>query len=108
MSEQTGIKKLTDGDFESTIGSGVSLVDFHAEWCGPCKMLAPILEQVAGEMGDKVVFGKLDIDAQQKTASQFQVTSVPTLILFKDGKEVNRLVGLRDANGIKEFIQSAL
>jgi len=108
MTAKQGIKHLTDSDFESAVQKGVSLVDFHAEWCGPCRMLAPILEQVAKEMSDQVTIGKVDIDAEQKTASQFQVTSVPTMILFKDGKEVNRLVGLRDAKGIKEFIQSAI
>ncbi len=108
MAEKAVIKHVTDSDFEATVEKGVSIVDFHAEWCGPCRMLAPVLEQVAEEMGSQVTFAKLDIDAAQKTASQYQVTSVPTLILFKDGKEANRLVGLRDASGIKEFIQTAL
>lgn len=108
MAEKADIKHVTDSDFHSVIGKGVSLVDFHAEWCGPCRMLAPVLEDVAEQMGDKVTFAKLDIDAAQKTASEFQVTSVPTMILFKDGKEVNRLVGLRDAKGIKDFIEKAL
>jgi thioredoxin 1 len=70
-------------------------------------MLAPVLEQVSKEIKGKAVVGKVDIDIEQKTASRFQITSVPTMILFKDGKEVNRLVGLRNADAIKDFILSA-
>jgi len=102
------IKKLTDENFESEIASGITLVDFFAEWCGPCRMMTPILEQIASEKYKGAVIAKLDIDSSQNTASQFQVTSVPTLILFKDGKEVHRLVGLRDAVAIKEVIDSAV
>ena len=101
------ILKMTDENFETSIKSGVALVDFFADWCGPCRMLSPVIEEVAGEMHGSVTFGKVDIDHSQKIASTFQVTSVPTLILFKDGKEVNRLVGLRDAAAIKQFITSA-
>ena len=101
------IADLTDDNFEETIKEGVTLVDFYADWCGPCRMLAPVIEEVAGEMGDKAKFTKIDIDKHQKTASAMQVTSVPTVILFKDGKEVNRLVGLRDADGIRQFVGSA-
>ena len=102
------IKHFKDDTFSNEIEKGVTLVDFHAEWCGPCRMLGPVLEQVAKEMSGKANFGKIDIDTEQKTAAQFQVTSVPTLILFKDGREVNRLVGLRDADAIKEFVTAAL
>ena len=107
MSESDLVQHLTDETFEKVIESGVTLVDFHADWCGPCRMLAPVVEEVAKEMKDTVSFGKIDIDANQKTAGNMQVTSVPTLILFKDGKEINRLVGLRDAEGIKQFLSSA-
>ena len=72
----------------------------------PCRMLSPVLEKVAVELKGKAQFGKVDIDESQKVASLFQVTSVPTLILFKDGREVGRLIGLRDAETIKEFISS--
>lgn len=108
MSESEAIVKLTDHNFTSKIEKGVMLVDFFAEWCGPCRMLAPVLEQVAKEVKGKAHIGKLDIDFEQKTAGQFQVTSIPTLILFKNGKEVNRLIGLRDAETVKKFILAAV
>ncbi len=101
------MKHLTDANFDAEIQKGVTLVDFHANWCGPCRMLAPVLEQVSKELKGKASLGKIDIDAEQKTATRFQITSVPTMILFKDGKEVNRLVGLRNAEAIKDFIMSA-
>ena len=108
MSENSPIQHFNDGEFQNQIKSGVVLVDFHANWCGPCRTLAPVLDQVAKEMQGKAVVGKIDIDNEQKTAAQFQITSVPTMVLFKDGKEVGRLVGLRTADAVKEFINSAM
>ena len=102
------MKHFTDDGFDSEIQKGVTLVDFHANWCGPCRTLAPVLEQVAKEVTGKAVIGKVDIDSEQKTATRFQITSVPTMILFKNGKEMGRLVGLRTAADIKKLIQSAL
>ena len=107
MAETKDIKKLTEDNFQKTIENGVILVDFYADWCGPCRMLAPILEKVANELHGKAHVGKIDIDHAQKTASTFQVTSVPTLILFVEGKEAGRLVGLRDAETVKEFVLSS-
>ena len=98
------IKKFTEDTFTKDISSGVNLVDFYADWCGPCRMLTPVLEQVASDLKGKATVAKLDIDHAQKVASTYQVTSVPTLILFKNGKEAGRLVGLRDAEAIKDFI----
>ncbi len=106
MSEQD-IKHFSDETFKNDTKHGVVLVDFYADWCGPCRMMTPILEKIAGEVKGKTVIGKLDIDKSQKVASEFQVTSIPTLILFNDGKEVGRLIGLRDAAAIKEFIDGA-
>jgi len=108
MSDKGNFKHLTDANFDHEIKHGVTLVDFHADWCGPCRMLAPVLEEVAKEIKGKASIGKVNIDNEQKTAAQFQITSVPTMILFKDGKEVNRLIGLRNADAIKKFILAAV
>jgi len=102
MSES--FKLLTEDNFAEGVASGLTLVDFYADWCGPCRMLTPVLEDVAKEVAGKALIAKIDIDQAQKTASSYQVTSIPTLVLFKDGNEVGRLVGLRDKETIKEFI----
>ena len=99
---------LTDDNFTETVKEGVALVDFYASWCGPCRMLAPIIEELATHFEGKAKIGKVDIDSEQKTAMEFQVTSVPTIVLFKEGKEINRVVGLRDVEALKELVQEAL
>ncbi|MBS0603721.1 MAG: thioredoxin [Verrucomicrobia bacterium] len=101
------IKHFAEDTFNKDVQHGVVLVDFYADWCGPCRMMTPVLEKVAKEVKGHATIGKLDIDSAQKIASQFQVTSIPTLILYKEGKEVGRLVGLRDAATIKQFIDGA-
>jgi len=100
----SNIAILNDTNFDEMIKSGVVLVDFFAEWCGPCRAIAPVLEEVAKELSGKVQFGKLDIEKSHLIAKTHNVTSVPTLILYKDGKEVDRLVGLCDAVTIKDFV----
>jgi thioredoxin 1 len=86
---------VTDASFETEVvkASGVVLVDFWATWCGPCKMIAPIVEQIASENEGKITVGKLDVDANGETAMKYGVMSIPTLILFKNGQPVERLVG---------------
>lgn len=89
------VKVLTDDTFASTIKSGVSLVDFWAEWCGPCKVQGPIVDEVADEIGDKANICKLDIDHNKKIAGQLGIQSIPTMLLFKDGKIVEKFVGVK-------------
>ena len=101
------VKHFTDSNFKEEIKKGVTLVDFSAAWCGPCRMLSPIIEEVAKNFENKATVAKVDIDSDQKIAAEYQVTSVPTMILFKDGKEVERMVGLRDAENVIEFVNSA-
>ena len=101
------IKKVSEEEFVQAIEQGLVLVDFHADWCGPCRMLAPVLEKVAKNVQGKARVIKIDIDQSQKVASDFRITSVPTLILFNNGSEVGRLVGLRDAETIVDFIHAA-
>lgn len=102
------IVNVTDQTFAQEISSGVVLVDFWATWCGPCKMLAPVLEEVAAEMGDKVKIAKLDVDNNQATAAEYQVMSIPTLILFKDGQMVAKTAGYQPKEALVDFINRNL
>ncbi|MDE3083360.1 MAG: thioredoxin [Acidobacteriota bacterium] len=97
---------LTDATFDEVIGSAEKpvLVDFWAEWCGPCKMIAPILEEFSTEQSDKFTIGKLDVDANVATATRYSVMSIPTLLLFKDGQVVARLVGAKPKGALLQEI----
>jgi thioredoxin len=93
--------------FTSIINSETPvLVDFFADWCGPCKMLAPILKEVKDELGDAVKIVKIDVDKNQLLASKYQVRGVPTMLLFKDGKQVWRQSGVLQKNDIINVIKS--
>lgn len=95
---------LNDENYKSTVEKGVTLVDFYADWCGPCRAIAPVIEELANELKGQVVVAKLDIDKAQKATSEFQVTSIPTIILFRDGQERKRIVGLKDKASLKKLI----
>jgi thioredoxin 1 len=96
---------VTDQNFDQTINTNKTvLVDFWATWCGPCRALAPTIVELATEYSGKALIGKLDVDQNPETAEKFQVFSIPTMILFKDGKEVDRLVGLCPKNKIAEAL----
>jgi len=102
------VKILSDENFNSTIKTGVSLVDFWAPWCGPCRVQGPIINDLGDEIGDKANICKLDIDKNQKTASQLGVQSIPTLILFKNGKIVKKFVGIKPKHLLLKAINAQL
>lgn len=102
------VKVFADENFETETNKGVVLVDFWATWCGPCRMQAPIIEQLADEMGDKVTIGKLDVDANPKTAQSFGIMSIPTLLIKKDGQVVDQLVGVHMKDQLKQALEKHL
>lgn len=101
------VKYLNDDDFAETIAKGITLVDFYADWCGPCRMIAPVIEELSIEMNGTATIAKVDIDKNQGVPSTYGVTSIPTIIIFKDGKEVQRVVGVRDKEALKKMINAA-
>ncbi|MDR0704643.1 MAG: thioredoxin [Planctomycetaceae bacterium] len=94
-------------EFNTTIQSGIVLVDFFATWCGPCRMQGPILEEFAAEISNTAKIIKVDADQFQALAVKYDISSIPTMILFKDGQIVNRLVGLQQAASLKTAIENA-
>ncbi|GAK05175.1 thioredoxin [Geomicrobium sp. JCM 19037] len=99
------IVNVTDQDFDQQTSEGVVLADFWAPWCGPCKMIAPVLEEIDGEMGDKVKIAKLDVDENKETAGKFGVMSIPTLMVFKDGEQVEQVVGFQPKEALVELLE---
>ncbi|HCZ3349265.1 TPA: thioredoxin [Staphylococcus aureus] len=102
------IVKVTDADFDSKVESGVQLVDFWATWCGPCKMIAPVLEELAADYEGKADILKLDVDENPSTAAKYEVMSIPTLIVFKDGQPVDKVVGFQLKENLAEVLDKHL
>jgi thioredoxin 1 len=110
MAESNNIATITDANFQSEIADngGLSMVDFWAAWCGPCRLIAPFVEQLADEYAGQLKVGKLDVDANQRTAAQFGVRSIPTVLFFKDGKVVDQVVGAVPKPALDRKIQEHL
>lgn len=102
-------KKFTTANFDTEVLSSPLpvLVDFYADWCGPCKMMAPAIEQLAGELEGKAVVGKLNVDENEDIAVRYQVMSIPTLIVFKDGQAVQKAVGLQSKEDVRKMVEQA-
>ena len=101
------MKIVNTNEFNETIKSGLTLVDFFADWCGPCKMLAPVLEEVSKDYPD-INFVKVNVDENMELAGQFGIMSIPTVYMFKDGEVLANMLGYRDVNGVKAFIDEAV
>ncbi|OFV89579.1 MAG: thioredoxin [Acidobacteria bacterium RIFCSPLOWO2_12_FULL_65_11] len=104
------VQTLTDGNFDETVlkSGGPVLVDFWAEWCGPCKRLAPTIDALAGDYAGRVTIGKLNVDENPNTAFKFNVRGIPALLLFKGGQLVDQVVGLQPKENIKQVIDRHL
>ena len=100
VANHNSILELTDKNFQFQMKDKIVLVDFWASWCAPCRMMAPVLNEVAGQLTEESFVGKVDVEVNQSLAQKFQVRSIPTMILFKNGKEVSRFVGVKS----KEFL----
>ena len=101
--------KLNSENFESEVlnANETVLVDFYADWCGPCKIMAPVIEELAEELQGKAKVGKINVDESTDTAAQYDVMSIPTIIIFKNGKEVKRFIGVRDKQELLNEVVNA-
>lgn len=99
---------LSDSEFETTVGRGVSLVDFNAPWCAPCRLQDPILVKLAEQYEGRAIFAKMNVDKNGDTAMKLGIQSIPTMIIFKDGKEIARLIGVQPEDILKNSIDGIL
>jgi thioredoxin 1 len=104
------VSKLTDDNFDTeVVKSGIPvLVDFWAEWCGPCRLMGPILDGLAPAYAGKLKIGKINVDENQDTPSQFGIMNIPTMIVFKNGKEVDRIIGATSKTDLQKKLEKAL
>ncbi|MYU84865.1 thioredoxin [Lactobacillus salivarius] len=100
------VTELTDQTFDEKTNNGVTFTDFWATWCGPCRTQSPVIEQLAEEMGDKVFFSKVDVDANQETAAKFGIMSIPTMLIKKDGQVVDTIVGYHTKEQLQKKLEA--
>ena len=110
MSEANGVKQVSDSDFDNAIlkGGKPAFVDFWAPWCGPCRIIGPIVEELAPSYKEKAIIAKINVDDNPQIAQRYGVTSIPTLMMFKDGKLVDRAVGAMPKAALQNFIDKNL
>lgn len=100
--------KVTDQNFDTEVNSGLTLVDFWAPWCGPCKMLGPVIEELSSDFNGKIKIAKLNVDENPMVSSRYSVMSIPTMILFKNGEPVEKIVGFQPKAVLQRYLQSKL
>ena len=102
------VKKISKNELEQVKNDEIAVIDFSAEWCGPCKMLAPVMEEVSEEFSDSVSFYNIDVDENMDIAQMYKIVSIPTLILLKKGEKVDMQIGFQPKDGVVSFIKSHL
>ncbi len=100
MSENDSVLDLTESTFDAAVVTGTTLVDFWAPWCGPCRMMGPVLHELAGEFGEELTVAKVNVDDSPHLAARFRVQGIPLLVILRDGTEVGRMVGLQPKDAI--------
>ena len=108
VADKESVLIITDESFDRVVENGLTIVDFWAEWCMPCRMQAPIMESLAIDVAGKATISKLNVDDNPETASRFGITGIPTSVLIKDGQEVQRFVGVQSENSLRAAIESRL
>jgi thioredoxin 1 len=109
MADSANVVEITDQNFQEVTGqAGLTMVDFWAVWCGPCRMVAPIVEQLADDYAGQVTVGKLDVDNNQQSASKFNVRSIPTILFFREGKVVDQVIGAVPRPALESKIKQLL
>ncbi len=106
--KESAEKELNSSNFKEFTKQGVTVIDFWAEWCGPCKIMSPIFDQVAKEMKGHAKFGKVDVDQENEIAQEYEIMSIPTILIMKDGEQVDRSVGVIDKEDLIEKIKENL
>ena len=102
------VKKISANEFNEVTAKKVALIDFSATWCGPCKMLAPVLEEISGELGDKVDFYNVDVDENPDLAMKYGITSIPALVILKEGNKADMQVGFAPKEHVVRFIEKQI
>lgn len=105
MAKKEKVVELTKKEFETFIGKGTSVVDFFADWCMPCLMMAPITEELAEKFHGKVRFGKINVDENQELAKKFRIMSIPNFVVFKDGEKIDQIIGAMSAEDFEEKLK---
>lgn len=102
------VKKINAPEFDASIANGVAVVDFNATWCGPCRMLGPVLEELSGQLEGKASFYAVDVDDNQEIAARYGISSIPYVAVFKDGQKVDEQVGFVPLPALKAFVEKNL